>query len=573
MDDFVDLIASPEDYMKTLVKIKTKDNRVINLELNFAQKKLINVLKQQKLEGKPQRVVILKARQLGLSTVAINYGYWYTTTNFNVNMAIVTHEGKATKELFERLKFTHNNIPKELRATEKYSNAKELVFESGDIENSLNSKINVFTAGGKEIGRSATNHYLLLSEFAFWDDSKAADNYTAIMQTVPDGADTCVIIECTANGFNHFKKLWDNAVAGENNYYPLFIAWFENPLYSIDCKELPNKTDDEKELQSLYTLSDSQLMWRRWCINNNCDKDLEKFKQEYPSNPNEAFITTGTPIFNVPKIISRIEELKQRTWQPEVGEMTVKWNSPDYKDFIKEYEFKERNNGRLRIYQKPIPGRYYCIGSDVAGEGSDKFTIVVKDNETGIQVAVFDGKVTPGEFIEILFAIGMWYNEAIIAIEINFDRYICERLEELKYPHLYVRKVYDTYLKGYKEAYGWKTDSVTRPMIVSRQRDILDNYLDKFEDIPMLQECITFVKSKKGRPDHLEGCHDDILFADMICESTREQQFTNKDQEEEKYDVNKLPEDYQEDYYSLDTEEEKNIFKIKMIDYGYWGKK
>lgn len=571
MSKLREVLTNPEEYMSTLVKIKTKDNKIINLDLNFAQKKLLDVLNQQKKEGKAQRVIILKARQLGLSTVAINYGYWYTTTNFNVNMAIVTHEGKATKELFDRLKFTHNHIPATLQAQTEASNARELIFSSKNTKKSLNSSISVFTAGGKEIGRSATLHYLLLSEYAFWDDSKATDNYTSIMQTVPDGTDTCVIIECTANGFNHFKTLWDDAVRGDNDYYPLFLAWFDNPLYSRECEKLPNKTVEEEELQYLYQLTDSQLMWRRWCIKNNCDNREDKFKQEYPSNPHEAFIATGTPVFDTTAIINRIEQLKLLNIPFKTGDMTVKWNGTNFKDFIKEFEFKERTGGRLRVYEEPVEGRKYAIGADVAGEGSDKFTLVVKDHGTGSQVAVFDGKVTPGEFIELLYCVGMWYNKAMLAPEINFDRYICERLEEMGYPNLFVREIYDSYLKGNRKAYGWKTDSVTRPMIVSRQRDILDNYLDRFYDIPMLEECLTFVKGKNSRPDHLEGCHDDILFADMICESARGQQIT-PEEEEMKYDIDRLPEDYQDDYYSLTTPEQHELFKNKMISMGYWGK-
>ena len=107
-----------------------------------------------------------------------------------------------------------------------------------------------------------------------------------------------VIIESTANGCEDFKDRWDAAVAGENDFEPVFFAWFENPDYAMPVEPGIEWTAEERETRERYSLSWEQLRWRRWCIANNCGGSRDMFRQEYPANPDEAFLYSGSGVFD-----------------------------------------------------------------------------------------------------------------------------------------------------------------------------------------------------------------------------------------------------------------------------------
>lgn len=389
-----------------------------------------------------------------------------------------------------------------------------------------------------------------MSEFAFWNPTFANDNYSSIMQAVPM-ENSIVVIESTAKGFNHFKDLWDDAVAGKNEYIPVFIPWFENPEYTID-DVINDKTEEEIQLQKLYNLSDGQLIWRRWCISTNCKGDLNKFHQEYPSTPEEAFINSGTPVFNNENIVKRIEVLRQQY---------------DKKQFdtgcFRKREFIKDVKNYVRIYEYPKPGRKYVIGVDTAGDGSDNYGVTVIDNYTGKRVATVWFKIPANEVADQVEALGYFYNEALIAVEINFNIYLVEELSRREYPNQYQRKQYDDNTGKIKNAYGWKTDGNTRPLIITTEQVLINGNMDLFNDIDMLQECLTFVYDKNGREDAMSGKHDDLIFSDMIAEAAREQQDRTAPIEKEKVKI-KVHASLKEDYENATDE----IKKLMIERYG-----
>ena len=95
-----------------------------------------------------------------------------------------------------------------------------------------------------------------------------------------------------------------------SDYIPLFVGWNELIEYQMEYNGF-DLTDDELKLKETYELSNEQLAWRRWCISNNCGGDEDQFKQEYPINPHEAFLSTGSCIFDKEKIIERLEVVKK----------------------------------------------------------------------------------------------------------------------------------------------------------------------------------------------------------------------------------------------------------------------
>lgn len=366
------------------------------------------------------------------------------------------------------------------------------------------------------------------SEVAFWSD--AEQSMISLMQAIPNEPNTMVILESTANGIGgYFYDMWHRAKAGENEFVPLFFAWYEDPAYRMPVPMGFILTDDEKTLKQTYSLDDGQLVWRRWCVANNCGGNLDMFKQEYPSNDFEAFLASGRPVFDVEAVVRRKMALERqyKVSPPKRGHFSFEWNDPDTQDRIKDdtIKFVENPNGPITIYEDRQPGYPYVIGGDTKGEGKDFYAGTVINNATGKRCATIRMQVTNSKpYTHQMYCIGMYYHTALIGIEMNFNTGPIEELERLQYPLQYTRQHYDSYAKKYQKKYGWKTDGNTRPLIIDKEIDLIENNIDLFTDITFLDECLTFVYDKDNRPDAESGKHDDVLFADMIANEIRTQQ-------------------------------------------------
>ena len=503
-------------YIENYLKIRNKQSQIVPLVLNEPQQKYYDVIKKLHNEGKPIRIIILKARQMGFSTVTEALLFKKTVTKHNVSSGIVAHKEDSTTNLFEMSKLYYENLPEPMKPARKKSNAKELLFNNKD-NTGLNSRIKCMTAGGNGIGRSDTFINLHLSELAFWEGDKKK-TLIGLLQAVPNTLDSVVIIESTANGYEYFKELWDKAVAGKNEFYPLFVGWNELKEYQMPYTGF-KLTDEERLLQEKYNLSLEQLTWRRWCINNNCGGDIDVFKQEYPITPEEAFLSTGRCYFNKDVIINRIQELRDK--EPILrGSFFCDYDGTKIKNIV----FKSDKKGEIKIFKKPEPGKPYVLGGDTAGEGSDFFTAHVIDNITGEQVATLKMQCEELEYVKQVYSLGKYYNNALIGLENNYSTYPTNKLAEMGYPKLYVREKEDTSVDKYEMSYGFKTTVVTRPLILAMLQEIVANEVNKINDIDTLQEMLTFIKNKVGKPEAEVGYHDDLVMALAITYYIRTQQ-------------------------------------------------
>lgn len=501
-------------YIEEYIKIRDKNGKVIPLKLNEPQMKYYNVIKELHEQEKPIRIIILKARQMGFSTETESIIFKNVVTNHNYNAGIVAHKEDSTANLFNMSKRMLEYLPDSIKPEQKKSNAKELVFNN-DEGTGLDSKMKCMTAGGKGIGRSDTFTALHLSELAFWEGDKQ-DILLGLLQAVPNIPESMVIIESTANGFDYFKELWDKAVAGENDFYPLFVGWNELKEYQMTYTGF-ELTEDEIELQTVYNLTLEQLTWRRWCIKNNCGGDIEKFKQEYPICPDEAFLSTGQCYFDKEKVISRIRKVVEPI---KIGSFLYKYENNQVSDI----RFNDNIKGTIKIFEEPQEGVPYVLAGDTAGEGSDNFTAQVINNITGKQVAVLKQQYSELEYAQQVYCLGLYYNTALIGIETNFSTYPNEKLQEWDYPNLYIREKADTYVNRYNKSFGFKTTPVTRPLILGQLQEIVLEEIDNINDIDTLREMLTFIKNKVGRPEAEVGFHDDLVMALAIVYYIRTQQ-------------------------------------------------
>ena len=500
-------------YIEKYIKIRNKEGKIVGFKLNSPQQKLYDIIKEQKQAKKPVRVIILKARQMGFSTLTESILFKETVTKFNRRTGIITHKATATSNLFNMSKLMLDSLPDDLKPSVKRSNAQELIFDN-ESGTGLKSKIKCMTAGSSGVGRSDTFDNLHLSELAFWEGDVTA-TLTGLFQAVPNLPDTMIIIESTANGFEKFKELWDQAVNGENDFIPLFVAWWEMPEYSMPYSGF-KLTDEEEKLKELYSLTNEQLEWRRWCIRNNCQNDIDQFKQEYPSNPDEAFLGTGSCIFDTEAVINRLQHLPKP-----IKQGYFIYDEEDAKhNIMSNIRWVNDKKGCIKLFKLPNMPEFtkYCIGGDTAGDTQgDEFSSDVVDAKSLEQVATLTMQTDEDLYAKQMYCLGMYYKWALMAIETNFSTYPQKKLEELGYPNFYVREVVDRFDKSVTKQFGFNTNKKTKPLILANLVELVREHTDIFNEEKTLREMLTFVKKDGGKQEAEEGFHDDKVMSMAIA--------------------------------------------------------
>ena len=531
-------LADDRKFFTNYIRIVNKRGEAVSFSVNSIQAQIDDKIGQLEAEGKPARIIVLKARQEGVSTYTQAKLLTKTATVANRNALVVAHRDDSTSAIFEKAKYMYSNLPDHVKPLQKASNAKELIFDTpnlykGDMQG-LNSKIKIQTAGSDSIGRSDTYHYVHLSEFAFYSGNPQTQ-LAGILQAVPNVPGTIVVIESTANGYNSFKELWEAAENGDNDFVPMFFAWHDYEDYQIQCTKdeaaqiMGSLNEYEANITQLYNLNAAQIKWYRWKLKNDCNNSTDLMRQENPSYPKEAFLSTGRPVFNLDAVEVRIEQLKKQysVCPPKRGHFNFEWRDPDHKDTIKDetITWVDDKNGSVIIYEDVLHGYPYVVGGDTKGEGKDFYTGTTINNVTGKRAATVRMQINHSKpYTHQLYCLGRYYNDALIGIEMNFNTAPIEELQRLQYPRQYTRQQYDNYTKEYQKKYGWKTDGNTRPLIIDKAVDLVENNIDLFSDLTMLEECTTFIYDDNGRPDAQSGKHDDQLFSDMIANEIRSQQ-------------------------------------------------
>lgn len=554
-------LRNPKEYCENLLVIRDKRQKLAPLRFNEAQDNLYAVIRQQAALGKPIRIIILKGRQEGISTVTEALMFQDAATRPNVKTLIVAHNSDATSNLFKMNKLFYDCLPRRVQPMRKNSNARELTFENPTKDRKakarrpgLRSAIRCQTAGGGGVGRSETLTNVHISEYAFWPKDKAA-LLLGIMQSVPDDPNTMVVIESTANGYDHFKELWDGAVSGENAWIPVFLPWYLEKGYRKAVPPGTEWTEEEEALRRDFGLDDEQLQWRRWCIKTNCGGSVEKFRQEYPNTPAEAFLLSGTPFFD-----NQALAVQQMHAAKPIATGWFTYDAPEEQgEKPRNWKFTPAADGVVRIWKEPEKGVPYVLGGDTAGDGSDCFTAHVLDNRTGEQVAELQQRQSEILYARQVYCLGQYYNQALAAIEVNFSTYPERKLEEWNYPKLYQRERFDTYVNAMVKAFGWHTMQSTRPQMLAELHTVMEESPQVIKSRWTLGEMIVFVYDKNRKPQAAEGQHDDLVIAAAIAQMARSQQRYTV--EEPGGDRSHWTPDMWEDYNRADAETRKMLEK------------
>lgn len=252
-------------------------------------------------------------------------------------------------------------------------------------------------------------------------------------------------------------------------------------------------------------------------------KVLESFKDTDPYYYNVYCLglwgVLGKTFFNAEKISSRLAEIREPIKR---GYFVYDFDEQSNK--ISNIQFKEEKDGFIDIFELPKLNYPYVLSGDTSGEGSDYFTGQVLDNATGRQVAKLRKEFDADEYTRQMYCLGNYYNEALIGIEANFDTFPIKKLLEMGYDKQFVREKEDTYTGKVVKAFGFRTDRITRPLILSMLQAIINDHIELINDKETLEEMLVFVRNEKGRPEAQEGCHDDLVMALAIAYYIRTQQ-------------------------------------------------
>ena len=570
-----EILANPVKYAPEIGRIvpKGRELGVIPLQPKSGQIALEEKLAEQRAAGKPERAIILKARQVGMSTWIQFRMILASVLKAHTNAMTVLHEDDAVRKLFRMADRYQRNLPPEIRPEIRSHKTNDYMHfaQKGDVTDLWpDSMFELSTAGNPEGGRAGTYHYAHLSEYAFYPDAEA--KYTAIMQAIGDHADTFIVIESTANGHNHFKELWESAFDGDSDFVPIFWPWWKEEDYVRPfngererAEFRPGDTDQfpyaEEEGELLdpgpvdvltgenVPLTLEQLNWRRWAIINKVGGKLAKFHQEYPTTPEQAFLSTGAKVFE-PILVSRVIAQTEQT-DPRYGDggpirgaleagrteliagQHGKVEAPFDPEFKPSRLLLPGEEAMWRFWLPFEDGKLtieedgsYIVGGDVSeglpesGEGDPAYqALVIIDHRTGLQVAEYRSRVDPMLFAEHAVLTAMLFNNAWLAIESTGPGLAVNRKiwHDFHYVRTYRRREHKKDAERTKHELGWSTDRGTKPMLIAGGEELLREDSHGIRSRRLANEMRTYVRLDNGKMVPESGKFSDLLMAYLIA--------------------------------------------------------
>ena len=525
------------------VHIKDKESgNLIPFRLRYAQRKLVKVLEDYRLQEKPIRINMNKARQWGGSTLIHVYIDWMQVRRRrNYNAIIVTDvEGQARNIRGMFTKMAENYPPEhgeiKLKPYEG-SNGTRIIEGRGGL-------ISVGSMQKPEASRSFDYQAAHLSEVASWKKTlgkEPKDLVQAVRSGILFRPETIIVQESTAKGTgNYWYNEWMDSVNAKSGYHPFFVAYWEIELYQQYIADIPAFI----EIMNGWAKDKKDYAWWQWSIGATFEaikwyfnfKERENYDSwrmmaEFPANWRESFQSTGRRVFP-PGDVDRM----RKTWACEPifsGECIADADSGP--EALTNIRLVPNISGSLKIWRMPEPGIHknrYVVSEDIGGttDEADWSTITVIDRlplmDGGVPeaIATWEGHL-PQDLVAWMGArIAKLFDEALYVIESNsLDKkkdgdHFLTVLNEIvdDYENIYCRTSLDRINAGEPKQYGFHTNAQTKPMIVSTMRKALreDGYIEY--DDTVLVEYDQFEQKDDGSYGAVDGAHDDKAMSRMI---------------------------------------------------------
>lgn len=509
-------------YSQTFQKINTKLNGLQAFKLREYQRNFFDFLLG--IEG-PKRAIVLKPRQAGLSTIVASYFTHKMCTEDNYKCIALADKKGRTAEIAGMYKTFIDTLPPELKPMIALKNTEQVLLHNPNeldraMNPGLNSSVKFETGQDPNAGRSGTRKGAHISEVAFIRYMNEIDE--GVANSIPLDPSTTIIKESTANGRagigKPFFDLWQAAKRGDSIYKPFFVGWYEIDDYCIKPERGFKASAYEKDiLKQFPTITEANLMWRRLKLSEYLgDEEIsilspeERFKQDFPINDEEAFLSTGAPVFPAEIVTELLNRLTRH-------------RPADLKDRMQLDSFLLKNHWEgLQVYTPPRQGQQYFIGADVSeglAMGDASSACIIDQNYK--QVARWHGKIDPDLFGHLLICLGELYNNAILAPEKNnmgISTVLTIRNEG--YPSLYRETVEDKVNKRQVERYGWVTSAKSKMVMLNNCIAKLREKTFQPLDVRLVEE-MNLVSREENGTVNLNG--RDRVVAACIAVMAREQ--------------------------------------------------
>jgi len=461
--------------------------------------------------GTKRPFFILKGRQQGFTTLitAIQLSFAIVRRNFS-GFTVADRDDNVKTIFLDKAKVIYSRLPKRLKPSEGLNSQAELFFSK------LNSSWRVACAT-ENIGRSRTLSFIHYSEVSFFKCSLSSLQRSIQESLVPDAI---CIYETTAKGYGEAKELWDSGVC-EN----LFYGWWLSDEYESDSAQGFTDSFLSDRVNALYQMG---LPKRKinWYINKYLSYiDRGSIRQEYPCSPEEAFISGGNSLFDAQAITELLAgglppcRRGYFKYEREISPVLSRNGTVMYcQTRLRDIRFVADEGGYISIVDEPYirtdgmktEKKPYVIGADTSGTGADFFAAKVIDNTSGRCAATLHiQRMDEEEFSNQLYCLGIYYNEALIAVETNFSRHPVRVLRGLGYPNLFA--------SSQEEYAGFITSSVTKPLMIGNLISVMREDISRETDRDTLREMLSFTRCENGKLQGAGGVHDDLVIASAIA--------------------------------------------------------
>lgn len=511
--------------LNNLYKIVNEDGELVTFRMRPAQRELF--------KNMHYRNIILKARQLGFSTGIDIYLLDQALFNKNLSCGIIAQDLPAAGEIFStKISVPFDNLPVWLRATFQINTRREGA-NGGHIEFAHGSKIRVSTSF-----RSGTVQRLHISEhgkICAKYPAKAKEVRTGTLNAIKDGC--IVFIESTAEGVGgDFHTMSTRAMDLGQLNLPLtsqdykfhFFAWWQDPKYQapvpdggLRLSKYHQEYFTAVEQAMGITLLDEQ---KQWYIRKEIEQQ-EEMKQEFPSTPSEAFLTSGRRVFAAINVMQAEGQCKSPLLVYDIEPVTGKRTKVQALRAGNAEELQRTLLNHLLVWELPDPDEDYAIGGDVAEglENRDRSSFDVVKKSTGEQVAHWFGYLDAELFAQLLAHVGKWYNTAFIGPERNNHGHaVIQKLREV-YPHrsIYSEQYLDRDHDDETPKLGWLTTAQSKPVIIEGLKSLLRENASGVRWIGTINELNTYVYDARGRMNAQTGCFDDQVMSYAIAQEMR----------------------------------------------------
>ena len=495
-------------YSRNVLKIQTKINGLMPFKLRRVQEKYVDHLKEA-FPDNIIRSIVLKPRQSGFSTLVAGINMHKTWTRFDEKGIMLADKLARTKEVFSIYDTFRKNMPVEFKPrqhTKDIVNSEEMYFET------LRSGFKSETSNDPNAGRSGSRRWAHLTEFAFYANADSIDE--GVQNSIPIASGTRIFKESTAYGMDgvgrSFYQQWEAACRGESIYKPFFVSWIDVEDYSINPTGKLILTSHEKELMKMHKdITIGNLNWRRLKLSEYASgseqiySPEDRMKQDFPLTPEEAFLSSGRPVFDQDKLLKHIHDIGIN--KPTIIKINV----------VKPHlsMFKEM----LSVFKTPDKSGKYIVGADIAeGLSSGDFSSAFVMSKDGRQVALFHGHIDPDLFGRVLVEIATIYNEALIVPEMNSIGFATlSSIKNAGYTKVYHRDIVDEIGLNETPKLGWRTTSSSKQTMLSK---LIAMYRDgeiEILDINLLKEMKSLTRESNGNVEL--NSKDRVVAACLAC--------------------------------------------------------